>query len=53
MKEYILRFEVIVNDFLFLIIQILQTAQYLRDNQLGFLFWHLLMLFEIEVEIGP
>jgi hypothetical protein len=53
MKEYILRLEVIVNDFLFLIIQILQAAQYLRDNQLGFLFWHLLMLFEVEVEIGP
>lgn len=53
MKEYILRLEVIVNDFLFLIIQVLQTAQYLRDNQLGFLFWYLLMLFEIEIEIGP
>jgi hypothetical protein len=53
MKEYILRLEVIVNNFLFLIIQVLQTAQYLRDNELGFLFWHLLMLFEIKVEIGP
>ena len=53
MKEYILRLEVIVNNFLFLIIQVLQTAQYLRDNELGFLFWHLLMLFEIKVEIRP
>jgi hypothetical protein len=53
MKEYILRLEVIVNYFLFLIIQVLQAAQYLRDNQLGFLFWNLLMLFEVEVEIGP
>jgi hypothetical protein len=52
MKEYILRLEVIVNNFLLLIVQVLQTAQYLRDNQLGFLFWYLLMLLKIKVEIG-
>lgn len=51
-KENVLRLQIIVDDLLLRLIQVLQTAEYLRDDQLGLLLRDLLVLLEVKVEVG-
>ena len=41
-----------MNDLLFRFVQVLEATEDLRDDELGFLLWYLLMLLEVEVEVG-
>ena len=52
-EDNVLRFEVIVDYFLLLVIQIFQTAQYLRYDKLGLFLCDLLVLLQVVVQIGP
>ena len=51
MKQNVLRLEIIVYDFLFLVVKVLKPTEYLRNDELSFLLRYVLLLFEIEVEI--
>ena len=41
-----------MNDLLFRFVQVLEATEDLRDDELGFLLWYLLMLLEVEIEVG-
>lgn len=47
----VLWLQIVVNNFLFRLIQILKTAQNLRDYQLGFLLGYLSILLKVKVKI--
>jgi hypothetical protein len=51
-KQNVLRLQVVMNDFLLLIVQILQTAEYLRNDEFCLLFWNLLVLLKVAVKVG-
>lgn len=50
-EDYVLGFEVVVDDFLFLVVQVLQSAQDLADDQLRFFFLDLLVFFQVIVQV--
>lgn len=41
-----------MNDLLFRFVQVLEATEDLRYDELGFLLWYLLMLLEVEIEVG-
>ena len=53
MEYYVLRLQIKMYYFLLAIIQILQSAEDLRDYQLGFFLWYLSILLQIKVQIWP
>lgn len=52
MEDNVLRFQIIVDDLLFLVGQILQAGQDLRDDQFGFFLLELLVLLEVVIQVG-
>jgi len=51
MEDNILWLKVVVNNFLFALVQILEPTQDLRNYELDLLLWNLAVLFEIEIQI--
>ncbi len=51
-KQDVLRFQVVVNDLLGLIVQVLEPRQDLGNNELGLLLRNLFVLFQIHVQAG-
>ena len=51
MEDNILWLKVVVNNFLFALVQILEPTQNLRNNELDLLLWNLAVLFEVEIQI--
>jgi len=51
MEDNILWLKVVVNNFLFALVQILEPTQDLRNYELNLLLWNLAVLFEIEIQI--
>jgi hypothetical protein len=50
-ENNVLRLKIIMNDFLFALVQVLQTTQNLRNYELGLLLRDLLVLLKVEVEV--
>ena len=53
MKDNVLRLQIEVDDFLLALIEVLESAQNLRNNELGLLLWDHLVLLKIDVQIWP
>ena len=51
MEDNILWLKVVVNNFLFALVQILEPTQDLRNYELNLLLWNLAVLFKIEIQI--
>jgi hypothetical protein len=51
MEEYVLRLEVVMNNFVRQLMQIADRIHHLTDDQLCLLFWDLLVLLEIVGQI--
>jgi hypothetical protein len=51
MEDNILWLKVVVNNFLFALVQILEPTQDLRNYELDLLLWNLAVLFEVEIQI--
>lgn len=50
-EDYVLRFEVVVDDFLFLVVQVLQPTQNLADDQLCFFLLYLLVFLQVVIQV--
>ena len=53
MEEYVLWFQVVVDDFIGQIVQVANCTNYLSDDEFGLLFGYLFVLLEVEREVGP
>ena len=52
MEEYVLWFQVVVDDFIGQIVQVANCTNYLSDDEFGLLFGYLFVLLEVEREVG-
>ena len=52
-KENVLRFEVVVDDLVWQLVQVLDCVDDLSDDQLCLFLWDFAMFFEIEAKIRP
>ena len=53
MEENVLRFEVVVDDLVWQLVQVFDCVDDLFDDQLCLFLWNFAMFFEIEAQIWP
>ena len=53
MEENVLRFEVVVDDLVWQLVEVLDCVDDLSDDQFCLFLWNFAMFFEIEAQIWP